>query len=111
MHKIDRNREELIRVWPVSLARLFNRLIRWTEIYCAAGCGYPIGRRFTVTVETIGLTKVVADVCSLGGECERKVLRDGMRDDEGRKYSDFRPDVVEALKESPVPFVHLSLSR
>ena len=98
--RIDSDREEAIRIWPVGVARLMNRFVRWTNESCVGGCGYPTTHRFVYELETIGKTRVVMALCSLGGECERRVERDP-RDEDGRSYADFRPDLIAALAEHP----------
>lgn len=90
--------EERIRRWPVWFARLANRLIGWTDSSCAADCGYPISGRFRVEIEKVGETSVMMAVCSLRGACEQSV-RENPRDEFGRRYPEFRPEIVAAIRE------------
>jgi hypothetical protein len=109
---IDGAIEEDIRRWPVWFARLANALVGWTSMYCAANCGYPITSRFTTEIEQYGDTRIVAGICSLHGECEHLASKHP-RDDQGRSYPDFRPEIIANLKATsePVPIVRLTLSR
>ena len=113
MRRIDTDREDLIRRWPVWFARLANRFIRWSDVYCGGRCGYPISHRFRVEREKWLRTTIYVGVCSLGGECERIALTD-FRDDHGRTYEQARDDIVEALShhygEQP-PVCLLTLTR
>jgi hypothetical protein len=97
--KIDETSEERVRKWPVWFARLSNLFIGWTANYCAAGCGYPITNRFNYKLETYKDVPIRMAICSVGGECEEKVKSDP-RDEAGNSYADFRPLVIESIKQA-----------
>lgn len=111
MLRADPATEEPIRRWPVKVARRLNRFIGWTDMYCSGGCGYPITGRFSHQLEVIDGRPVVMSICSLGGQCERDAATDP-RDDDGRSYADFRPGLVEKIRENPdLAILRLWLSR
>ena len=89
--------EEMIRRQPLWFARFANRLIGWTDDYCAGGCGYPITGAFSKQIDTVEGIPVKVLLCSLNGECEETATTDP-RDGSGRRYSDVRPEIVQAVK-------------
>lgn len=102
---IDESKEESVRRWPAWFARLANKAIRWTTEACAAECGYPVTRRFTYELEVIGKARVAMLICSLDGDCERRVHSTEIN----RVYSDLRPGILDIIKQHPeTSFVPLS---
>ena len=101
---------ELVTRWPRWFARLANRIVGWTDEYCAGGCGYPITRRFSREIERYGDTAIVAPVCSLESPCSKRIDEHAV---EIFDYTNTRPDIIATLNElnaegHPIPQIRLS---
>lgn len=94
------DKEERIRRWPLWFARLANHIVGWTTETCAAGCGYPVTRRFRHPIETIDGCEVVMLLCSTHSDCEWDVMSK-FRDGTGATYAEIRPDIIKMIALHP----------
>lgn len=103
---------ELIRAKPRWIARLANRMFRWTDMYCAGDCGYPVTGTYSSVIDTIKEVPILVVVCESAGECRRNATSDP-RDESGRPYYEFRPllvSVIEDMGESKPDNIKISFS-
>lgn len=108
MTEADKPLVEGVRRWPVWFARLANRIIGWTDMYCAGGCGYPVTGLYDIEVDKIKGTSVKMMLCSLDSDCSRKVEATQAADDTGMRYSEIRPQLVAMPHEADVYRLHLT---